>query len=114
MDVTVNANVIEVPAEIGTWGDLLDWLEKDHLKAGQCITHVSLGGSETLNYRNSLVCEQDLASVGNVDIQSGDFDRVIRESLSELDQELKTAATNAREIVKLFENRNEEQAYAQL
>jgi len=114
MDVIVNENPINVPAEIATWGDLLDWLETGHLTAGQCITHVSLGGKETLNYRDSLICGQDLEFVGNVDIKSGDFDRVIRESMTELDQELKTAAANAQEIVKLFENRNEEQAYAQL
>ena len=114
MDVTINEDQINVPTDIATWGDLLDWLETDHLKAGQCITHVSLGGNETLNYRDSLVCGQHLESVGNVDIKSGDFDRVVRESLVELDQELKAAAATAHDIVTLFENRKEEEAYAKL
>src|SRR5436190_11388709 len=111
MDVTINENSLNVPIEIATWGDLLDWLETDHLTAGQCITHVSLGGNETLNYRDSLVCGQDLDSVGNVDIKSGDFDTVVRESLTDLDKELRATAAVAREVVTLFENRNEEQAY---
>jgi macrodomain Ter protein organizer (MatP/YcbG family) len=114
MDVTINENQINVPAEIATWGDLLDWLETDHLKAGQCITHVALGGEETLNYRDTLICDQDLAQVGNVDVKSGDFDAVVSESLSELDQELKAALASTGEIVTLFENRQEEEAYARL
>ncbi len=114
MDVTINESQINVPVEVSTWGDLLDWLETDHLKAGQCITHVFLGGQETLNYRDTLICSQDLAAVGNIDVRSGDFDRVIRESLSELDQELKTTIASASEIVRLFENRKEEEAYARL
>src|SRR2546429_5914342 len=50
MDVTINENEIIVPAEIATWGDLLDWIETDCLKAGQCITHVYLDGNEACNY----------------------------------------------------------------
>ena len=114
MDVTINENQINVPAEVATWGDLLDWLETDHLKAGQCITHVALGGQETLNYRDALICDQEIGSVGNVDVKSGDFDIVVRESMSELDQELKAALASAGEIVTLFENRREEEAYARL
>jgi hypothetical protein len=114
MDVIINENEINVPAELTTWGDLLDWLETDHLKAGQCITHVNLGGEEALNYRDSLVCGQDLTAFTNISVKCGEFDRVVRESLTELDHELKTAQAWAREIVTLFENRNEEEAYAQL
>jgi hypothetical protein len=114
MDVTINETPINVPAEIATWGDLLDWLETDHLKAGQCITHVSLDGQETLNYRDVLICDQHLGSVGNVDVKSGDFDNVIRESLTELDQELRAARAASAEIITLFENRKEEEAYARL
>jgi hypothetical protein len=114
MDVTINETPINVPAEIATWGDLLDWLETDHLKAGQCITHVSLDGEETLNYRDVLICDQHLGSVGNVDVKSGDFDNVIRESLTELDQELRAARAASAEIITLFENRKEEEAYARL
>ena len=56
MDVKINDSQITVPVEMSTWGDLLDWIETDYLKAGQCITHVYLGGNESLNYRDSLVC----------------------------------------------------------
>ena len=114
MDVTINENQINIPTEIATWGDLLDWLETDHLKAGQCITHVAIGGEETLNYRDALLCGQELVEVGNVDVRSGDFDKVVRESFTELDHELKNAVLSAHEIVTLFENRNEEAAYARL
>ena len=44
MDVIINENQIDIPVEISTWGDLLDWVETEHLQAGQCITHVYLGG----------------------------------------------------------------------
>ena len=114
MDVTINENQINVPTDIATWGDLLDWLETDHLKAGQCITHVSLDGQETLNYRDTLFCGQGLDSVGNIDVRSGDFDNVVRESMTELEQELKTTLASTAEIIRLFENRQEEAAYAQL
>ena len=114
MDVTINNHAIPVPAEVGTWGELLDWIETDFLKAGQCITHVYLGGTETCNYRDRLVCNQDLQAIGHVNIQSGDFDKVVRESLAELDRELNTALAASEQIVRVFENRKEDEAYNQL
>lgn len=114
MDVTINENPINVPPEVATWGDLLDWLETDCLKAGQCITHVYLGGAEAVNYRDSLVCQQDLGSVGHIAVRSGDFDQVVRDSMGELDRELKNTLEATREIVRLLENRKEEAAYNKL
>lgn len=114
MDVTINENPINVPSEVATWGDLLDWLETDCLKAGQCITHVYLGGAEAVNYRDSLICQQDLGAVGQIEVRSGDFDQVVRESLGELDQELKNTLVATKEIVRLLENRKEEEAYNKL
>ena len=111
MDVTINETSINVPVEAATWGDVLDWLETEHLKAGQCITHVYLGGNEAYNYRDQLICAQDLEGVGNIAIQSGDFDLVVRESMTELDQELKASLASTSEIIRLLENRNEEEAY---
>src|SRR5437868_5234878 len=114
MDVIINQNEINVPAEVSTWGDLLDWIETEHLKAGQCITHVYLGGNEAYNYRDTLVCGQELNDVGNVAIHSGDFDKVVHESMAELEQELKSALESSGEIVRLLENRKEEEAYNRL
>jgi len=114
MDVLINQNEINVPAGMTTWGDLLDWVETEHLKAGQCITHVYLGGNEAHNYRDKLVCGEELANVGNIAIHSGNFDRVVTESLAELDQELKNALESSGEIVHLLENRKEEEAYNRL
>jgi len=114
MDVTINEEEIAVPSEIATWGELLDWIETAYLKAGQCITHVYLAGDETYNYRDRLICDQDLASIGNVEVQSGDFDMVVHESLEELDRELKGAMDASKEIVQRFEKRNEEAGYNQL
>src|SRR5947207_3973994 len=101
MDVKINDRQIKVTVEISTWGDLLDWIETDYLKAGQCITHVYLAGNETYNYRDRLVCDQDLHIVGNVAIQSGDFDSVVHESLAELDSELTKARAISDETVRL-------------
>jgi hypothetical protein len=114
MEVTINDQQINVPNEVSTWGDLLDWIETDYLKAGQCITHVFLGGSETYNYRDRLVCNQTLESVGNVAVVSGNFDKVVEESLEELERELQNALAASDEIVRQFENRKEEEAYNQL
>ena len=90
MDVTINENAVPVPTELDTWGDLLDWLEKDHLKAGQCITRVLIDGHEEINYRLPPICEQSLDAVNDIFVESGDFDRIVRESLVELDQEIQT------------------------
>jgi len=114
MDVTINESEIKIPADIATWGDLLDWIETDLLKAGQCITHVYIGGSEAYNYRDQRVCGQDLSSVGTIAIQSGDFDRVVNESLAQLDIELKAALLGCEDVVRLLENRKEHEAYERL
>jgi hypothetical protein len=114
MDVTINETEIKPPSEIATWGDLLDWIESDYLKAGQCITHVYLGGSVTYNYRDRLLCDQDLQAVGKVSVHSDDFDRIVHESLAELDRELADTRAGIQDIVRLFENRKEEEAYTRL
>src|SRR5207249_11533295 len=114
MDVTINDKKINIPAEIDTWGDLLDWIETNHLQAGQCITHVYLGGNETYNYRDRLVCEQELTAIGNIAVQSGDFDKVVHESLAELDRELSNALVISEEIIRMLANRKEEEAYTLL
>jgi hypothetical protein len=114
MDVTIDDDEVSVPAEIATWGDLLDWIETAYLKAGQCITHVHLGGNETYNYRDRLMCEQELQAIGSIHIRSGDFDKVIHESLAELDRELRGALASSPEIIRLLENRREEDAYNRL
>jgi hypothetical protein len=114
MDVTINETEINVPDDISTWGDLLDWIETDFLKAGQCITHVYIGGNEAYNYRDQQVCVQDLRSVGTIAIHSGDFDKVVNESLAELDVELRAALAGCEEVVRLLENRKEPEAYERL
>ena len=114
MDVIINENEINIPVEISTWGDLLDWVETDYLKAGQCITHVYLNGNEALNYRDSLVCGEEISTVTPVAIKSGDFDKVVKDSMSELDQELASSIELSSEIIRLLENRKEEEAYTQL
>jgi hypothetical protein len=114
MDVIIDENEIKVPVEISTWGDLLDWLETDYLKSGQCIMHVYLNGNEALNYRHSDVCREEITNVTPVAIKSGDFDKVLSDSMSELDHELKASLALSIEIVHLLENRKEEEAYLRL
>lgn len=114
MDVTINDTEVKIPAEITTWGDLLDWIETAHLAAGQCITHVYMGGNEAYNYRDVLFCRQELDDVGNIAIHSGDFDKVVHESLIELDRELQNALETAPTVIRLLENRQEEEAYRRL
>lgn len=114
MDVTINETAVNIPTEIATWGDLLDWIETDYLKAGQCITHVFMGGNEAYNYRDRLVCGRELGVVGNIDVESGNFDKVVNESLAEVGVELQKAVDTVGEIVRLLENRDEQAAYTQL
>jgi hypothetical protein len=114
MDVNINENEISVPVEISTWGDLLNWVETGYLKAGQCITHVYLNGNEALNYREARVCEEEITNVTPVAIKSGDFDRVLSDSMSELDQELASSVELTGEIIRLLENRKEKEAYSGL
>ncbi len=111
MEVILNEKAIAIPQDLSTWGDVLDWLETGYLKAGQCITRVVMDGNEESNYRNMLICEQDVATVGKINIESGDFDSVVRESLQELQTALAGALTTGQEVVALFEKRQEEQAY---
>jgi hypothetical protein len=114
MDVIINENEIKVPVEISTWGDLLDWVETGYLKAGQCITHVYLNGNEALNYRETGICGKEITNVIPIAIKSGDFDRVLSDSMSELNQELASSIGLSSEIIRLLENRKEEEAYNQL
>jgi len=114
MDVKINDSQINVTVEISTWGDLLDWIETDYLKAGQCITHVYLGENESLNYRDTLVCGKEIAEVTPVAIKSGDFDSVVRESMRDLDHEVKASLESVSQIIRLLENRREEEAYRRL
>ena len=114
MDVKMNNSQINVPVEISTWGDLLDWIETDYLKAGQCITHVYLAGNERLNYRDNLVCGKEIAEVTPISIKSGDFDSVVRESMRDLDHEVKSSLESASQIIHLLENGREEEAYRSL
>jgi len=113
-DVTINRTRVPVPSDIETWGDLLDWVENNFLKPGQCVTHVYFRGSETLNYRNSVTCAREIASIGTIAVECGDFDTVIRESLEELEEELQSALDSANEIIRLVEERQDDEASAPL
>ena len=114
MDVKINDRQINVTVEISTWGDLLDWIETDYLKAGQCITHVYLAENESLNYRDTLVCGKEIAEVTPVAIKSGDFDSVVSESMRDLDHEVKASLESVSQIIRLLEDRKEEEAYRRL
>ena len=114
MELIVNDTQMTPPSELVTWGDVLDWVETRHLKAGQCITRVEFEGQEEIHYRKSTVCGQDLQGIGDIHIESGEFDTVVRESFAELETELRSALDTTREIITLFENRNEEAAYNRL
>jgi len=114
MELIVNDTRMNRPSELVTWGDVLDWVETQHLKSGQCITRVAFEGQEEIHYRKANVCGQDLQVIGAIQIESGEFDTVVRESFAELETELRSALDTTRGIIKLFEDRDEETAYNQL
>jgi len=78
MNVTINESSVSVPAEVATWGELLDWLETGYFKRGQCITKVAVDGEEDIDYRSASACDQELTTVGQIHIESSDFDLVLR------------------------------------
>jgi len=114
MDVRIDETRIIPPSDVTTWGDLLDWVETQQLKPGKCITRVMFSGEEEIQYRLPALCDREIKDVGQVQIEVGEFDTVVRETLAELQTELGNALQNARDIIKLFEDRNEERAHTQL
>lgn len=114
MDVMINETKMNPPAGLATWGDLLDWVETKHLKPGQCITRVMFGGQEEIQYRHPSICEEGIQEFGQVQIESGNFDTVVKETFSELQTELALALESTRDIIQQFENRTDERAYTQL
>jgi hypothetical protein len=114
MELTINDSPMTPPGELTTWGDLLDWLETEHLKAGQCITRVTFAGNEEIQYRKPAALNRDIEAIGSIQIESGEFDAVIRESFEELEVELRSALESTRATIQLFEARNEEAAYLRL
>jgi len=114
MDVRIDETIINPPSEVITWGDLLDWVETKQLKPGKCITRVMFQGEEEIQYRQPALCERVIQDVGEVQIEVGEFDTVIRETLAELQTELAAALENTREIIHQFEGRAEERAHTQL
>ena len=114
MDVTIDETKINLPSDIATWGDLLDWVETKQLKPGKCITRVMIHGEEELQYRQPSLCNRGIQDVGQVQIEVGEFDAVVKETLSELQGEIALALENTHDIIKQFENRADERAHTQL
>ncbi len=114
MELFVNDTRMSPPSELVTWGDVLDWVETQHLKAGQCITRVEFEGQEEIHYRKPTICGQEIQGIGAITIESGEFDTVLRESFAELETELRSSLETAGEIIRLFEKRDEEAAYGRL
>jgi hypothetical protein len=114
MDVIINETKLALPSNLETWGELLDWVETQHLQSGECITRVLFAGEEELNYRGPAVCDRAIVGDGAIQIESGDFDAVVRESLSELEAELNGALESTRQVIRLLESRDDEAAYNEL
>jgi hypothetical protein len=114
MNVRIDETKINPPADLATWGDLLDWIETKQLKPGKCITRVTFQGEEEIQYRQPALCNREIQEVGEVQIEVGEFDAVIRETLGELQTEIAAALENTRDIIKQFENRSEDRAHTQL
>ena len=105
MDVRIDETTINPPSEVITWGDLLDWVETKQLKPGKCITRVMFHGEEEIQYRQPWLCERQIQDVGEVQIEVGEFDTVVRETLAELQTELAAALGSTRDIIRQLEGR---------
>ncbi len=114
MNIRIDHDAVGLPSGLRTWGDVLDWLETDYLAQGRCITKVSFGSTEAADYREDAVCGRDLQALDEIDIESGDFDMVVQESLAELSSEIDRLADAGRSVVGLFEQRKNGDAHAAL
>jgi hypothetical protein len=114
MNIRIDHDAVPLPSSLGTWGEVLDWLETDYLSEGRCITRVSFGDRESADYREETVCRQEVGAFDSIDIESGDFDTVVYESLGELSAEIDRVSEAGRAIVSLFEQREEEAAHSEL
>lgn len=114
MNIRIDQDAVRLPSGLATWGDVLDWLETNYLAQGRCITKVSFGNREAADYREDAVCNRSLEALDEIDIESGDFDTVVQESLAELSSEIDRLLDVGRSVVGLFEQRENEQAHAEL
>jgi hypothetical protein len=114
MDVMINENAVPVPQTVSTWGDLLDWLETDYLKAGQCITRFAVDGEEAVDYRHPNHFKETLNGFGRIDVESAKFDNVIGQALDEFENELDSALETNSSVIRLLEARDEQQGYTEL
>jgi len=114
MNIRIDENPVALPSGLETWGEALDWLETHYLADGRCIMRVSFGSDEAPDYREDAVCSRGLNALDEIDIESGDFDTVVRESLGELSGEIDRVVEVGRSVVRLFEERKNEEAHAEL
>lgn len=114
MNIRIDQDAVDLPGDLITWGDVLEWLETDYFKAGQCITRVKFGSDEASRYRDERLCQQELNAIEPIDVESGDFDSVIQESLAEIETELDRVRETGDEIIRRFEAREQDAAYTLL
>jgi hypothetical protein len=114
MNIRIDHDAVPLPSGLATWGEVLDWLETDYLAQGRCITKVSFGNTEADDYREDAVCNRDLEALDEIDIESGDFDTVVQESLAQLSEEIDRLGEVGRSVVGLFEERKNDEAHAEL
>ncbi len=116
MKLIINEKEVSVPLTymaIASWGDLLNWIEREHLKAGQCVTNILINGVEEPHYRDYPARDRLLHDINEITVTTGHFDTVVRESLTELDDELKNAVALTGRLIRLLEERKtyEEEKY---
>ena len=118
MKVTINDTPIPVPVTIHRdlviFGDYLDWIETIQIRSGHCITNLAINGTETINYRETAVLEIPALEITELAVKTAQFDIVIREILEELKTELAKVISLTSEIIKDFENHEDEKTHTKL
>jgi hypothetical protein len=99
MELTLNRVKIECPAQILVLGELLDWLETNHMPQGHCISRVRLNGKPEMHFQLPRLSQCATEKLQSVDIESGELVQMIRELVSELETELGHALELTRSII---------------
>jgi hypothetical protein len=71
MDVIIDDAPLTLPSNVATRGEVLNWIEIEHLDAAQCVTRVLFDGREA-NYRKPTICNQKIHDLHSLLIESGD------------------------------------------
>lgn len=77
-ELWLDGNKLELGAS-GSWGEVLDQLETEHLTSGRMIRTIAFDGNELDDFRSEAVVERPLGELSRVEVVSVDLEEFSRE-----------------------------------